>query len=164
MNRIVLHGEIRSSKNSRQIFRNTDKNGKTRTIVAKSDNAKKQEVDYHWQLSDRANKAKWEAMTGNLEYPLRITFFIVKKTKRRSDYVNMVQNALDCMVTAGYLPDDDMDHVIPVFEPYTIDKENPRLEVWVEGSKVIPKSMVDSFANEFHIETLGYNRQPIIKG
>lgn len=136
MDKIILHGEIRSSKNSRQVFRSKDANGKVRTIVAKSDNAKKQEVDYHWQLSDRANKAKWEAMTGNLEYPFRLHFHIVKKTKRRSDYVNMIQNCLDCMVKAAYLPDDDMDHVIPVFEPYSIDKDNPRIEFWVEGAKV----------------------------
>lgn len=139
MNRIVLHGEPRSSKNSRQVFRSKDATGKTRTIVAKSDNAKKQEVDYHWQLQDRAKKQLWESMTGNLLFPYLIHFRIVKKTKRRSDYVNMVQNCLDCMVKAGYLPDDDMDHVIPVFEPYSVDKENPRLEFWVNGAKTEQK-------------------------
>ncbi len=135
MNRIIIFGEAYSSKNSRQVFRSQDKNGKTRTIVAKSDNAKKQEVDYHWQLSDRANKAKWEAMTGNLEYPLRVTFKLVRKTKRKFDYFNLCQNLADSMVKAGYLPDDDADHLIPVIEPYSIDKESPRIEFWVEGAR-----------------------------
>ncbi len=139
MSRIIIFAEAYSSKNSRQIFKLKDALGKTRTIVAKSDNAKKQETDYHWQLTDVSRKKKWLEMTGNLEYPFRINFHFVRKTKRRFDYINLIQNFLDSMVKAGYIPDDDADHVIPIFHPYAIDKENPRIEFWVNNTaQIIP--------------------------
>ncbi len=135
MNRIIIFGEAYSSKNSRQVFRSKDAAGKVRTIVSKSDNAKKQESDYFWQLSDAKRKNDWLAMVGNLEYPYRINFHFVRKTKRRWDYINLIQNLLDSMVKCKYIEDDDADHVIPIFHPYAIDKENPRVEFWVEGAK-----------------------------
>lgn len=142
MDKIILFGEIRSSKNSRQVFRSKQKDGSFRTIVAKSDNAKKQETDYHWQLSDRANKAKWEAMTGNLEYPFRLHFHFVRKTKARFDMINICQGPMDALVRAGYLPDDDANHVIPVFHPHAIDKENPRIEIWIANPDLLTKENI----------------------
>ena len=59
---------------------------------------------------------------------------IYRKTRRRFDYINIVQNLLDCMVKVGILPDDDSNHVIPAFEPYGVDKENPRVEISIRPS------------------------------
>ena len=66
------------------------------------------------------------------KYPLKVHLFIYRKTKRRFDYVNLVQNLFDCMQMAEWLPDDDADHLIPVFDGYSVDKGNPRVEISVE--------------------------------
>lgn len=69
-------------------------------------------------------------MAQGLEYPITITFFFRRKTKRRWDYVNMAQGLLDAMVTAGYIPDDCADYVIPAFVPYEVSK-NPGCDITV---------------------------------
>jgi len=62
----------------------------------------------------------------NGEYPLRVSFKIYRETKRRFDYTNIIQGLLDAMVKADYLPDDSAEFIIPVFEKYEVDKNNPR--------------------------------------
>ena len=37
------------------------------------------------------------------------------------------------MVRCGWLPDDDADHILPVFEQYEVDKNNPRVEISIEN-------------------------------
>ena len=123
---ITIPTELYSSKNSRQIFRLKD----GRTIIAKSDVAKQNEKDLCFLLSLCFNQWKFE--TANKEYPLRVHFKIYRKTKRRFDYVNIVQNLLDCMVMSGWLPDDDADHILPVFEQYEVDKNNPSVKLFVD--------------------------------
>ena len=36
------------------------------------------------------------------------------------------------MQMAEWLPDDDADHLIPVFDGYSVDKGNPRVEISIE--------------------------------
>jgi len=76
----------------------------------------------------RAKRA-WSEMMEGKTYPVRLQIKIYRRTHRRFDYINIVQNLLDAMVTAGWLPDDDALHVIPVFEPYEKDAANPRTEI-----------------------------------
>lgn len=123
---ITIPTELYSSKNSRQVFRL--KNG--RTVIAKSDAAKENEKDLCYLLGLYLNQWKFE--TANKEYPLRVHFKIYRKTRRRFDYVNIIQNLLDCMVMSGWLPDDDADHILPVFEQYEVDKTNPRVELFTD--------------------------------
>lgn len=35
----------------------------------------------------------------------------------------------DCLVEIGILPDDNADELIPIFLPYEVDKDNPRVEL-----------------------------------
>lgn len=60
-----------------------------------------------------------------------VKWLILNSTRRRFDYVNIVQGLLDAMVAVGYVEDDSAEYVIPVFEPYEIDHDNPRTEVVV---------------------------------
>lgn len=124
---ITIPTELYSSKNSRQIFKL--KNG--RTIIAKSNVAKQNEKDLCYLLSLYLNQWKFE--TANKKYPLRVHFKIYRKTKRRFDYVNIIQNLLDCMVMSGWLPDDDADNILPVFEQYEVCKNNPRVKISIEN-------------------------------
>ena len=119
---LVINGELYSSKNSRRILR-----AGNRLIVAKSAVAKAQEEELIYKLN--VNRGIWQELITGKNYPLKVEFLIYRKTKRRFDYVNIVQNLLDCMVKADYLPDDDADHIIPFFQQYQIDKSNPRVEI-----------------------------------
>lgn len=125
---IVISGELYSSKNSRQILRRD--NGKP--FIAKSVSAKRQEKDMLWQFKDNVIRAAWKRMISGKVLPLRLHFLIYRRTNQRFDYINIVQNLLDILVSAHYLEDDNANIVIPVFEPYCIDRSHPRVELWVE--------------------------------
>lgn len=125
---IVISGELYSSKNSRQILRRD--NGKP--FIAKSVSAKRQEKDMLWQFKDNVIRAAWKRMISGKALPLRLHFLIYRRTNQRFDYINIVQNLLDILVSAHYLEDDNANIVIPVFEPYCIDRSHPRVELWVE--------------------------------
>lgn len=75
-------------------------------------------------------KLDWLTELNNLEKPYKIAFTFIRGSKHKFDYVNAVQLPLDIMVDIGVLDDDNADEVIPVFEPYKYDKNNPG--VWIE--------------------------------
>lgn len=121
---ITLPVELYSSKNSRRILRAGDK-----IIVAKSKVAKEQEYSLTEIMYYLISQWRQE-MTG-AEYPLKLGIYIYRKTRRRWDWVNICQNLFDCMVKAGWLPDDDVEHLTPVFLGWSVDKTNPRVEITV---------------------------------
>jgi hypothetical protein len=49
----------------------------------------------------------------------------VRGSRRKFDYINPAQTIQDQMVKYGWISDDNVDEVIPVFAPYQYDKENP---------------------------------------
>ena len=57
--------------------------------------------------------------------PIRLEITFVRNSKHKFDYINPCQTIMDEMVKYGWLPDDNADIVIPVFEPYEYDKSNP---------------------------------------
>lgn len=118
--------ELYSSKNSRRILRNR-KTGKP--FTKKSKKAEQNFTDLCWILSDKERKQAWAEMEEDKEYPYVVEIKIYRKTHRRFDFVNIIQNLADALVKNGYLPDDDANHFIPVFLPYEKDKANPRVEL-----------------------------------
>ncbi len=125
---ITIRGELHSSKNSRQIVRT----GKKVRIV-KSDASKADESLFAGQLLEQ--REKWREMLekyANDEGPLFLYFEIRRKTKARFDYVNIIQGLCDAMVEAGYIEDDDADHILPNFFRYKVDKNNPGCDIWIE--------------------------------
>lgn len=52
-----------------------------------------------------------------------------RATRRKFDHLNIAQGPLDLMVEAGILADDDMIHVLPGCFEWSVDKDNPRVEV-----------------------------------
>ena len=117
---ITINGELYSSKNSKQIVKRGNKNilipSKAYTSHAK-----------HLQLQLALFKSKWLEETKHACKPFKISFKIYRKTRRRFDYVNIIQGLADEMVRTGWLTDDCADEFIPVFEPYEVDKNNPRV-------------------------------------
>ena len=117
--KITLNVELYSSKNSRQFV----KAGNGRSFLIKSKQARQQEDELIYLLLK--NKPKWENMRRDKTYPYHIVFEITRKTKRRFDYINIIQNLADMMTKANYIEDDDANHFLPVFKEYNVDKDNP---------------------------------------
>ena len=64
------------------------------------------------------------------QFPVVIGFHFVRDSSRRWDFHNAVQIIADLIVAHRFLPDDDMDHLIPVplimwKRWYTVDRRNP---------------------------------------
>ena len=63
----------------------------------------------------RANKVKFIELTKDKQFPLRIGFYFFRDSKRKWDFVNIVQCPLDLCQQYGYIEDDDTKHVIPIY-------------------------------------------------
>ena len=63
------------------------------------------------------------------ELPAIVHFKFVRGTKHQFDYVNPLQTILDLMVEHNWIPDDNSDVILPVFEPYEYNKECPGVEI-----------------------------------
>lgn len=63
--------------------------------------------------------------------PYKVSFLFVRKSRHKFDYVNPLQMVLDLMVEYGYIDDDNADEIIPYFEVYQYDKDNPGLFITV---------------------------------
>ena len=122
MQKLTLYGELYSKKNSKRVFSRYGK-----TVVLPSKVYEKSKPDFLWQLKDAQNKKIWESLMAQTKYPIYLNFKIYRKTKRKFDYNNIIQGLQDILVEAGYLPDDDADHLIPFFEKYEVDSKNPRV-------------------------------------
>ena len=122
---ITIYGELYSSKNSKRIVWNP----KTKKpFLTKSVKALSSEKDLQVQL--QANRAKWLKMVGeNPSYPIAVLFKIYRRTHGRFDYCNVTMLLHDMMVKCGYMPDDSAKYFIPVFAPYEVDKQSPRVEM-----------------------------------
>lgn len=124
---ITVPFELYSSKNSKRILFNK---ATGRSFVAKSKQSEQNEKDLISFLS--LMRGQFSGMIKGKEKPYRLHFKIYRQTKRRFDYVNIIQGLLDAMTKSGLIEDDNADILIPVFEPYEVDKNNPRTILWIE--------------------------------
>ena len=122
---ITIFGELYSSKNSKQIVK---RGGRPFLIASSAYLAHKKPIQQQLAL----NRYNWIKEKDGAVKPLKIEFKIYRKTKRRFDYVNIIQGLLDCMTECGWIEDDNADEVIPVFLPYEVDPKNPRVEINVK--------------------------------
>ena len=61
------------------------------------------------------NLQEWENMKKGKQYPIKVGFYFYRDSRRRWDFVNIVQIIADMMQEYLYLPDDDTKHFIPVY-------------------------------------------------
>lgn len=112
-----------SSKNSKQIVNSfnpvSGKRGK-RIISSKLTLNYEERTHILWQM----NKEKFLKMIEGKEKPYRVGLFFIRDSKRKFDYINVSQILFDLMQKHEYIEDDSMDHVVPVFEGYRVDKPN----------------------------------------
>jgi len=61
--------------------------------------------------------------------PVTIGFYFIRDSKRKFDYINVVQIILDLMTAHGIIEDDNADEVIPQFFGYHVDKDNAGVKI-----------------------------------
>lgn len=123
---ITLNLELHSSKNGQQIIYNKKLE---RMMVIKKAIARQQ--DNQLKILLMANKRIWDKMIEDKSFPLKVGFYVYRKTRRRFDWVNIVQGLQDAMVKNGYLPDDSAMYLTPIFLGFDVDSNNPRVEISV---------------------------------
>lgn len=111
---IFIEGNVPSSKNTKQW---TGRH----LVWSKAAQKYVRETEGQWLVQ----RDRWLTMIEGREQPLKVSFKFVRKSKHKFDYVNPLQTILDLMVRYNWIPDDNADEIIPVFEPYEYNKENP---------------------------------------
>jgi len=130
----IFPGELISSKNSRKpLLCRSKSTGKTKIVPVKSSLAKADEDRVRALIRNNPKFVmQWKLAMHDRSFPVRLRVKIFRKSDRVFDYVNIVQNLFDCIVKEGLLPDDSAKYLIPVFDPYQVDKNNPRTEIIIE--------------------------------
>jgi hypothetical protein len=123
---ITIYGELYSKKNSKRIVANKF-TGKP--FIISSSAFKKMEDGILAQL--KANRHVWYNAIRYKEKPLEVHFKFIRGTARKFDYINIAQGLCDLMIKADWIEDDDAGNLIPVFDLYEIDKNNPRTEITI---------------------------------
>jgi len=125
---IVIHGEVHSSKNSKQIWRRKDTG---QPFITKSTRSKQDEAAFAKQLDSQL--PEWKRMTAGKSYPLVVCFHFRRRTRAKFDYLNIAQGIADAMQAAGYFPDDSMAYIIPDFDawPYEVCPDDPGCDIVV---------------------------------
>ena len=133
---LFIPNNVPSSKNGKQIVfkKKVGSDGKV-PIMIWSKAAKeyvKQTKAYYEEFSHtfRAEYDKYVSL-GNL--PMEVTFLFIRGTKHKFDYPNPLQTVLDLMVHYKWIPDDNADIILPIFEEYKYDKENPGVYIKFKG-------------------------------
>lgn len=119
--RITIPGQARSKKNNKRILGR----GKKKFIGASALYMNWAKKALKW-LSEQ-DYGEWEG-----DYPVEIKFFAIRESKRRFDWDNIIAGSLDIMQQAKIIKQDDMRHVTPIIQGWSIDKDNPRMEILIQ--------------------------------
>ena len=115
---IFIKGNVPSSKNSKVW---TGKHliwSKTATKYVK-------DTEKYWKSHAVNFITEYTIATTKVGQPVKVSFKFIRGSKHKFDYVNPLQTILDLMVRYGWIPDDNADVILPVFEPYEYSKDNP---------------------------------------
>jgi len=119
MTEFFIEGNVPSSKNSK-IW--------TGSYLVWSKAAQKYVKDTKSQWTELCNDFR-VAASGSIArepiYPIKVHFKFIRKSKHKFDYVNPLQTVLDLMVRYNWIPSDDADTILPVFEEYEYNKDKP---------------------------------------
>ena len=125
---IFIRGNTPSSKNSKRIITITNKKtGKKTTRLINSEVTEKyiKNSKADWLI----NKNEFLKMLKGKEKPYKVELYFIRDSKRKFDYINAAQLPLDLMQDYGWIDDDNVNNVIPVFLGYEVDKENPGVRI-----------------------------------
>lgn len=113
MDQIFIPGNVPSSKNNKQW---------TGRFLIDSKITRQYKQATQWIYSTRAKT--FHDMIKGLPKPYRVSFKFVRGSRHKFDAINAAQIVQDLMVNYEWINDDNMDEMIPVFEPYEYDPKN----------------------------------------
>lgn len=87
--------------------------------------------EYEKLYSSYYNTSEIKEMFSEIEYPIKLGMYFIRKSKHKFDYINAAQEPLDLLVKNNIIQDDNADVVIPTFLGYHYDKENPGLKLTI---------------------------------
>tara|TARA_Y100001937_G_scaffold108635_1_gene152462 strand:+ start:3152 stop:3553 length:402 start_codon:yes stop_codon:yes gene_type:complete len=113
-NKWFIPGNVPSSKNSRRWTGKYFIASKT-VMKYRKDTAK-----YYKKFTESFQEevAKYKA-------PVFVHFTFIRGTKHKFDYINPAQTVQDDMVKHGWMEDDNCEFIVPCFNAYKYDKNNP---------------------------------------
>ena len=123
---LFIPNNVPSSKNGR-IW-----TGK-RLIWSKAANKYVKDTKEYWEELQKTFKCEYDKYASLGKLPMPVTFLFIRGTKHKFDYPNPLQTVLDLMVKFEWLPDDNADEILPIFEKYKYDKENPGVYIKFKG-------------------------------
>ncbi|SNW62125.1 RusA-like Holliday junction resolvase [Orpheovirus IHUMI-LCC2] len=114
MNYIFIPGNVPSSKNSKQWTGKMLINSKATQLYIR------ESQPYFMQY-----KEKFKEMCQGKEKPYKVVFKFIRNSRHKFDYINPCQTIQDLMTKYEWIEDDNCDEIIPYFDQYLYDKENP---------------------------------------
>ena len=118
--KIFIPGNVPSSKNSKRWTGKMLINSKT--VM----NYIKESKGYYLEYKNQFKKELKQH-----EYPVKISFKFIRKSKHKFDYINPALTVQDLMVKNGWIEEDNAEFMIPVFEQYEYDKEKPGVYITI---------------------------------
>jgi len=117
---IYIAGNVPSLKNTKRVVRG-------RLI----DSKRVREYKKYMEPIMKQHRAEFVKMTEGVEKPYHVKFHLVRDSRRRFDFHNVIHILADLMVTYEWIEDDNADIFVPVFEPYTYQKNDGGVYIWV---------------------------------
>lgn len=118
--KIFIPGNVPSSKNSKRWTGKMLINSKT--VMKYIRESKEHYLRYKYDFIKQ---------TENKTFPVKVSFKFIRKSKHKFDYINPAQTVQDLMVKNNWIEDDNAEYMIPVFEQYEYDKENPGVYITI---------------------------------
>jgi len=118
--KIFIPGNVPSSKNSKRWTGKMLINSKTvmRYIKETQGYYLEYKIPFKKQLQQK-------------EFPVKISFKFIRGSRHKFDYINPAQTVQDLMVKNGWIEDDNAEFMIPVFEQYEYNKDNPGVYITI---------------------------------
>lgn len=129
MNKWIIPGNVPSSKNSRR-------------WTGKYFIASKTVMKYRKDTSKvyKKHAASFAKELDKYQLPVYVHFTFIRGTRHKFDYINPCQTVQDDMVKNGWIEDDNCQFIIPCFEEYIYDKENPGVIIELKDGRNKRKS------------------------
>ena len=83
----------------------------------------------------KANTVSFHKEFSKYELPVYVHFTFIRGTRHKFDYINPAQTVQDDMVKHGWIEDDNCEFIIPCFEEYKYDKENPGVIIEIKDGR-----------------------------
>ena len=69
------------------------------------------------------------------QLPVYVHFTFIRGSRHKFDYLNPAQTVQDDMTKHGWIEDDNCEFIIPCFEKYSYDKENPGVIIEIKDER-----------------------------